>query len=538
MRCKSFFILQGVFTDKTVFIQRKNRMNEPKEKFINIRPLCVAAVCFAVGIFSAYSLFSGDFVFLTAVVCFFVALIIYFFVAKSNKKAICLMLIAALVFVGGFVYARVLMNKALSASEYSGVCTFKGTVEESYYVENKGYYITFCDIEINGIKQNCKAGGLLYFSKLDGFSDGQKVFVETFKVLSFECKITLAENSENAYDFFGGNYYNLLSINQVGDCGISSNVFKRISYYLKNLFKNNLTADCYPVAIALFTGDTSYLSKQSINVYRMAGIAHVFAVSGLHIGLFASLFSFIAEKIKAKRLLKFVCVMLPVIFYCGLCGFGPSSVRAAIMVGVGLIAEIMGFKKDKLSVLAIAFWLVLLINPFYLFDKGCQLSFLAVCGIFVLQPILKNGAKPLKSLGDGICLSLSATLATLPILTDMSGYISVISLFANLIFVPAISLIYKVSVVFSLFAVVENLLFASCKVSLFLPDALLSLLTAAVQACDFSLFTFPSQFSFFTLTYYLGLICLSNLLNLSAKQKTLICGFAALITVVGMIFFV
>ncbi len=513
-------------------------MNEPKEKFINLRPLCVAAVCFAVGIFSAYSLFSGNFAFLIVAICLFVALTVYFLVAKKNKTAVCLTLIAAFIFSGGFIYARVLMNRALTANEYNNVCSFKGTVEESYYVENKGYYVTFCDIEINGIKQNCKAGGLLYFSKLNGFNGEQKIIVETFKVLSFECKIALDKNAENAYEFFGGNYYSLLSINKISDCGISSNLYKHVSYNLKNLFKNNLTSECYPVAIALFTGDTSYLPKQSVNVYRMAGIAHVFAVSGLHIGLFASLFSFIAEKIKAKRLLKFICVMLPVIFYCGLCGFGPSSVRAAIMVGVGLIAEIIGFKRDKLSALAIAFWLVLLINPFYLFDKGCQLSFLAVGGIFILEPVLKSGAKPLKTLGDGVCLSLSATLATLPILTDMSGYISVISLFANLIFVPIISLIYKVSVVFSLFAVFENLLFASCKISLFLPDALLSLLSAVIQAFDFSLFTFPAEFSFFTLTYYIGLICMGNLLNLSAKQKTIICGFAALITVGGMIVFV
>lgn len=208
--------------------------------------------------------------------------------------------------------------------------------------------------------------------------------------------------------------------------------------------------------------------------------------------------------------------------YSGICGFRPSAVRAFIMAATVLLSGCVGFKRDRLSALSIAFIIILLWQPFYLFDAGFELSFLAVGGIIALAPLFKRGAKPLKGFGDALSASLSATLGTLPVLTDMCGYISIISLFANLVFVPAICICYQATVCFTLVAIIENAIFSSATVSLFVPDALLKFISYAVSLIDYSAFIVPASFSYLAIPYYFGFTFLTDYLNVSLKKRVLI----------------
>ena len=200
------------------------------------------------------------------------------------------------------------------------------------------------------------------------------------------------------------------------------------------------------------------------------------------------------------------------------------------MAATVILAEDLGFKRDGLSAIALALIVILMIEPFYLFDTGTRLSFLAVVGIAVLAPVFKRGAKPLGTVGELLSVTLGATLATLPVLVDMSGYMSLISLFANLLFVPIFSLAYELTAVSAALGCVEFLVFKAAKITLFLPSAFLGIIGEIVAFFDFSVFALPLSFGFASVFYYVGLLFTSDLFNLSGKKKAIVVSTAFVLT--------
>ena len=118
--------------------------------------------------------------------------------------------------------------------------------------------------------------------------------------------------------------------------------------------------------------------------FRYGGIAHIFAVSGLHIGVIYGLLYGILRRLRVKGFVRLPVVFAALLFYCGVCGFSPSSVRALVMCTVLMIADAAGYAYDRLNSVSAASLVVLVINPVYLFSVGFQLSVAAAAGIIVL----------------------------------------------------------------------------------------------------------------------------------------------------------
>lgn len=204
---------------------------------------------------------------------------------------------------------------------------------------------------------------------------------------------------------------------------------------------------------ALLMGDRFHLSKDTVELIRRAGVSHVLALSGLHVGFVASLGFMLAwltgfavpniYLFIPRQKLGVVLAVPPVLFYLWLGQFTPSLLRASCMFGFWGLLLLMDRGRILLDGLFMAVALILVFSPLSLFDLGFQLSVLAVAGIALFFPIFKKLLPSGRSFTTGTVrfflsvfyLSLCANLALLPVLVWNFGVVSPDILF-NLLFIP------------------------------------------------------------------------------------------------------
>lgn len=210
----------------------------------------------------------------------------------------------------------------------------------------------------------------------------------------------------------------------------------------------NLDGNTAAVVYAMLTGDSSGIADGTISAFRYGGIAHIFAVSGLHIGVI-----FGAITLALKRVNRFVSVPVSIafiFFYSAICSFTPSSVRAATMCSVAAIMSLFHLRYDSLNAVSLAAVILLLINPMYLLDKGFILSFSAVSGIvFLKYPIWRLLSFLPRKVASSLSVSLSAQVGSFAGLMSSFGYVSAVGILINVIVLPVLSAFYIVIFAFT-----------------------------------------------------------------------------------------
>ncbi|MCH5147129.1 MAG: ComEC/Rec2 family competence protein [Clostridiales bacterium] len=214
----------------------------------------------------------------------------------------------------------------------------------------------------------------------------------------------------------------------------------------KTLF-DNLNSESAAVAFAMLTGDTHQAESDSIENFRYGGIAHIFAVSGLHIGIVFAIVSFILKRLRINKYASAVISLSVILFYTAVCGFSLSALRATMMCAVSLLAKLIGERYDGLNALAIASIIILSFSPLSLFSVGFQLSVCAVGGIFCFSKFIEKALKKIKTprrISSAAGLSAGAQLGTMPILLSNFGYISGAGLLLNFIILPLLSVFFVI----------------------------------------------------------------------------------------------
>ena len=201
---------------------------------------------------------------------------------------------------------------------------------------------------------------------------------------------------------------------------------------------------------AMLFGDTSYMEGADLKTMRSVGVAHVFAVSGLHVGVLSAAILSLLKKLKAKGYVRLL-VMIPILgFYAYLAGFTPSVLRASVMILLYLTASLLGMRYDDLSALSFAAVLILIIRPLYLFDVSFLLSFLALFGIVSLASPLERAFKKRRMpsfLASALALSVSTSVAILPVSATIFGSVSLLGVLLNVLIVPLASLTYLLTLI-------------------------------------------------------------------------------------------
>ncbi len=202
----------------------------------------------------------------------------------------------------------------------------------------------------------------------------------------------------------------------------------------------------------LILADRKDISYETRNQFINAGVVHILAVSGLHLGFIALIFYVLLGRLNLyfRSLLTIAGILL----FMFITGVPPSVFRASVMTIVIISAFVLNRTTNIYNSLAVAALIILAINPSELFEPGFQLSFSAVLAIAYFYPVFSrfiNNAitkhRLLKSILLFIALSLSAQIGTLPFTLIYFGRFSVISVFANLLIIPLTGFIIGTSVI-------------------------------------------------------------------------------------------
>ncbi|AKK72125.1 hypothetical protein OK18_05280 [Chryseobacterium gallinarum] len=202
----------------------------------------------------------------------------------------------------------------------------------------------------------------------------------------------------------------------------------------------------------IILADRTDMDPDTIQDFSKAGLMHLLAISGTHIVVIFGIFYFMLRRFSplSKRRYSIIASLVFIWLFAALIGFGNSVLRSCMMLNIYFVYVILQRKPDLLHSLGLSALIILMLDTQQLFDIGFQLSFVAVLGIFWLnQPLLRyfpiqdNYFK--KLIFNTISISLSAQLATLPLVLYYFHQFSMVSIVANFVIVPFSEIIIVLS---------------------------------------------------------------------------------------------
>lgn len=232
---------------------------------------------------------------------------------------------------------------------------------------------------------------------------------------------------------------------------------------LTKILDSFLPEDAAAFVKALLLGDRSELPYSTKTDFKIAGISHIVAVSGLHVSV---LFALVQLLTRRKRFLTALVGIPAVLAFAALVGFTPSITRAAIMQILMMLATCLDREADPLTSLSVACLCMLTVNPLVIESVSFQLSVSCVLGIFLFASPMYQWLMDKKRLGrwtgknlrgklvhyiaTGTSVSLSASLFTVPLTALYFGTVSLIGVVGNLLILWLISFVFYAAVLLCL----------------------------------------------------------------------------------------
>lgn len=298
---------------------------------------------------------------------------------------------------------------------------------------------------------------------IDSFEIGNK--------LTFDAHLySVGGENHDIVDYFKSeNIY--IGAYSIKNLSVLSPEVRSLSYYgdklrthIADAFKAHFRGDTAGFMTALLTGKKDYISDRIYDTFKRSGVAHILAVSGMHLAVMVMLVDIIIKKLRKKhRFIHFGIMFCFVFLIMFVASFSSSVVRAGVMMLLMLTGQLLDKRADSLNSLGFACICILLANPFSAMSVGFLLSVTSVWSIIVIAvPFCRRHryflADKLDFSGDitfkityaimfSVAVSLSVMVCTLPIVADYFGEISLISPIANLMFLPVISIMIYMTLI-------------------------------------------------------------------------------------------
>jgi competence protein ComEC len=206
--------------------------------------------------------------------------------------------------------------------------------------------------------------------------------------------------------------------------------------------------DAAALASALILGYRADLNKDIIEAYSKTGTMHVLSVSGMHVGIVFLVLSVLLRPFGQNKfmiLTRTLSIISSIWFYSLITGFSSPVCRAALMISFVVSGKALNRNQNTYNLIAISAFFLLLNHPFYLFDVGFQLSYLAVCGLVYFHPKLYHSLyfknRVIDYAWSYCALSIAAQLATFPLSLYYFHQFPLYFLLSNLLIVLPVTII-------------------------------------------------------------------------------------------------
>ncbi len=423
-----------------------------------MRKLATAAIAFSAAVFASHYLVPPDYNFVCAALCAVLSLSAIF-LKNDMRKRVLLIFLAAVV---GFIISLASYTyKTVPAREISGTEQIV-TARVTDYPE---IYDEYSTLSIRLTSDNVPKLGAVLYSFEDELAELEPgdIITANVKLKAADERFGEAFSGNNADNIYLQCYLNG-EIEVTGKSDFSFLYFpKALSKSLKESTSQVFAEDSAPLMIALLTGDTKLLYKDTALYAAMAeaGVLHVVAVSGMNV---AFLVGFVQLVIRRKKLASLVAIPIVWIFV-PFAGASPSVIRAAFMISTVLAAPMFRRENDGLTSLTAILALLLLVNPATCASVSLQLSFAAMLGMILVTPKIykpmyqkvnlsfkakkKNvgfANRVVKNILLGISAAFVSTIGALvfttPIAVIYFGYVSLIGILVNVLIFWAISVCF------------------------------------------------------------------------------------------------
>lgn len=234
----------------------------------------------------------------------------------------------------------------------------------------------------------------------------------------------------------------------------NSNRFKQFIFtsreYVLSILQKNIPAgkDALGIAEALLIGYTNDLDKDLVQAYSNTGVVHIIAISGMHLGLIYVLLVWLFAKIpfiNKSKIVQVVLILSCLWLFSLLTGAAASVLRSAVMFTFITVGKNFSKQSSIYNSLAASAFVMLCYNPYFLWDVGFQLSYLAVIGIIIFQKPIYNWLyiknKWVNEVWKLVAISLAAQVLTFPICIYYFHQFPNLFLITNIIAVPLSSII-------------------------------------------------------------------------------------------------
>lgn len=309
----------------------------------------------------------------------------------------------------------------------------KLSIEDKYILKIDNYNIdgNKLSLEFNNLR------GIYYFDKekdLKNFKSNYNLgdIIEVQGKLELPANNTIP-NTFNYKDYLYHKKINyILKIDFIKKLKDNKNILIKVkNCILKRIENTKYNSYLY----AFILGKSSYIDNESYNNYKINGVTHLFALSGLHVSLFSSIIIFILNKLKLSEKTSFIITSIFLIFFSFIASFTPSILRATIFFILSSLNKIYyAFIKPK-NILILTFTILIFKNPFYIYDIGFILSFTITYFILLLNEnvTIKGNIKSI------LVISVLSFLSSLPIIINLSYEVNIIGFINNILFIPLVT---------------------------------------------------------------------------------------------------
>ena len=430
------------------------------KSIIKIIPSIKILLPFIVGILLQYQFNISNKFFVIQLIMGLLFFVIYFLLSTAKKFFTNWLIAVAVSFIfialGGLIsYQKNIMHQPTWIGNYYQPNTpVLLTIQEPLVTKEKSYKAVASAnaVYINGKWQSTTGNVLLYFKK-DSTTPtlqygSQIVFVKTLNTIAnagnpggfnyarycmfqnITYQAFLNDNSFITLPTTKTNWLQLLIINAQ----------TKVLSILKNNIKGTQELG---VAEALLIGYRNDLDKNLVQQYSNTGVVHIIAISGLHLGMIYFLLLLLFKPFAKFQLTKFIKPIVILIVLWGfscMAGAAPSILRSAVMFTFLVIAESCNKRTNMYNSLTASAFVILLINPFSLWDVGFQLSYTAVLSIVIFQKHINNWFyfknKLLHAIWKLNAITLSAQFLTLPIVLYHFHQFPTLFIVTNIFAVP------------------------------------------------------------------------------------------------------
>ncbi len=373
------------------------------------------------------------------------------FLEKLRSRITPFFFAAALIF-SGISFEAMTDYKISTANEFIGKsAVVTATVLDKPEFKNSKYYYILETDELNSQKFKTKLR-LSAANYIDAEPyDTVKLNATLYDIGSSSRDIKLYFQSKGI--FLGG----YISNYDDSPIEVTRNGNKPVGYYLyrfrrcvENRILDKLPNDFGGVTIGMLIGNKDYISDEVSGYIKSAGVAPVFAVSGMHLSVWVMGLHSLLEIFKVRKRLNSVISIVFVVLFAAATGFTASVCRSAVMLIFVLAGNLFYRKSDSVNSLGSAALVLSAFNPMITADIGFVLSFSSTLGIVLLNPYFNKYAVSKipsgtllfipRAILEAVFVSLSATLGSIGFIIVFIGYISTYSVLSNLLVSYAASL--------------------------------------------------------------------------------------------------